>query len=151
MGKRARAETDIGRGRLSISTAAVELAGQVFDRLEGRTALLLGAGEMGELTAQYLVESGVERLLVANRTYQRAVELAAGFGGRPVPLERVDEHLAAVDIVISSTAASDFVISAPLVQKAMRRRRGRPLFLIDIAVPRDIDPAGAPHRQRLPL
>ena len=140
VGKRARAETEIGRGRLSISTAAVELAGQGFDRLEGRSAMLMGAGEMGELTAQYLVDGGVADLLVANRTYQRAVDLAARFGGRPVSIDEVAEHLVQVDIVISSTAASDFVIGADLVRQAMGRRRGRPLFLIDIAVPRDIDP-----------
>jgi glutamyl-tRNA reductase len=141
VGKRARAETDIGRGRLSISTAAVELASQVFENLASCRALLIGAGEMGELTAQYLGDSGVEHLLVTNRTHARAKELARRFGGVAVPFEALTTQLAAVDIVISSTAAADPVIRSDDLRAAMRERRGRPLFLIDIAVPRDIDPA----------
>ena len=141
VGKRARAETDIGRGRLSISTAAVELASQVFENLERCRALLVGAGEMGELTAQYLVDAGVERLLVSNRTLARAQELARRFGGEAAPFETLSEHLAGSDIVISSTGATDYVIGPDDLRPAMRERRGRPLFLIDIAVPRDIDPA----------
>ena len=140
VGKRARTETDIGRGRLSISTAAVELAGQIFDPLEGRQALLLGAGEMIELTAQYLMDSGIERFFVANRTYERGAELARRFRGDPLPFADFPLHLEEVDIVISSTAAPDFVILEDMVRQAMHQRRGRPLFLIDIAVPRDIDP-----------
>lgn len=141
VGKRARSETEIGHGRLSISTAAVELAGQVFDRLEGRQALLLGAGEMAELTAQYLVESGISKLLVVNRTLERAQDLAHRFQGEALPFDQMSSALAAVDIVISSTSAPGFVIFPPAIQLVMRQRRGRPLFLIDIAVPRDIDPA----------
>ena len=141
VGKRARTETDIGRGQLSVSTAAVELASQVFDSLEGRRALLLGAGEMGELTAQYLVDAGIERLWVANRTLSRAEDLARRFGGAALGMGEMVEKLETVDIVISSTAASGFILPEATVKKAMRRRRGRPLFLIDIAVPRDIDPA----------
>jgi len=141
VGKRARSETEIGHGRLSISTAAVELAGQVFDRLEGRQALLLGAGEMAELTAQYLVESGISKLLVVNRTHERAQDLARRFQGEALPFEQMATALGAVDIVISSTSAPGFVILPAAIQQAMRQRRGRPLFLIDIAVPRDIDPA----------
>lgn len=141
VGKRARSETEIGHGRLSISTAAVELAGQVFDRLEGRQALLLGAGEMAELTAQYLVESGISKLLVVNRTHERAQDLARRFQGEALPFEQMATALGAVDIVISSTSAPGFVILPAAIQQVMRQRRGRPLFLIDIAVPRDIDPA----------
>lgn len=141
VGKRARAETDIGRGRLSISTAAVELASQVFENLASCRALLIGAGEMGELTAQYLVDGGVEHLHVINRTYARAAELARHFGGEAAPFDALSAQLAAVDIVISSTAAADPVIRPDDLSAAMRARRGRPLFLIDIAVPRDIDPA----------
>ena len=140
VGKRARSETEIGRGRLSISTAAVELAAQVFDRLEGRQALLLGAGEMGELTAQYLMDSGTRKLLVVNRTLARAQELARRFQGEAVPFDDLAAALAQVDIAVSSTAAPGFVILPEMVQQVMRQRRGRPLFLIDIAVPRDIDP-----------
>ena len=140
VGKRARSETDIGRGHLSVSTAAVELAGQIFDNLEDRSALLLGAGEMIELTAQYLVDTGLTRFVVANRTVERAAELARRFDGEAVPLDAIGERLLEADIVIASTAAPDFVIDADAVRTAMGQRRGRPLFLIDIAVPRDIDP-----------
>lgn len=140
MGKRARTETDIGRGRLSVSTAAVELAGRIFDRLEGRQALLLGAGEMVELTTQYLVEGGIGHVVVANRTRERALELARRFSGRAAPLEDLATELESADIVISSTAAPGFLILPDMVRQAMEGRRGRPMFLIDIAVPRDIDP-----------
>ena len=140
IGKRARTETDIGRGRLSISTAAVELAGQIFDRLEGREALLVGAGEMIELTAQYLVDSGIRRFVVANRTFGNARELARRFGGEAVELDRIEDHLGGVDILICSTGSPDFLIRPEMMRSAMSRRRGRPLFIIDIAVPRDVDP-----------
>ena len=140
VGKRARAETDIGRGRLSISTAAVELASQVFENIQSCRVLLVGAGEMGELTAQYLVDAGVAHLQVTNRTHARAAELAARFGGEAAPFATLTEHVATVDIVITSTAATAPVIGPDELRAAMRQRRGRPLFLIDIAVPRDIDP-----------
>jgi glutamyl-tRNA reductase len=140
VGKRARTETDIGRGQLSIGTAAVELAGQIFDRLEERRALLLGAGEMGELTAQYLVDSGIAELWVTNRTQARAEEVARRFGGSVVPFADFAARLEEIDIIISSTAAPGFVLGAEDLRQVMQRRRGRPLFLIDIAVPRDIDP-----------
>lgn len=140
VGKRARTETDIGRGHLSVSTAAVELAGRIFDRLEGRQALLLGAGEMVELTTQYLVDGGIGQVVVANRTYERAAELARRFSGRAASLEDLGVELEEADIVISSTAAPDYIIMPDLVRRAMEGRRGRPMFLIDIAVPRDIDP-----------
>ena len=140
-GKRARSETDIGRGHLSISTAAVELAGQVFDDLESCHAMLLGAGEMGELTAQYLVDAEVASLRVANRTLARAEELARRFSGTAIEFDHLATHLAETDIVISSTSAPDFVVTPDILREAMKQRRGRPIFLIDIAVPRDIDPA----------
>ncbi|MFT5090726.1 MAG: glutamyl-tRNA reductase, partial [Planctomycetota bacterium] len=140
-GKRARSETDIGRGHLSVSTAAVELASQVFDQLENCHVLLLGAGEMSELTAQYLVDAEVASLRVANRTFARAEELARRFSGEAVDFEALAEHLAATDIVISSTSAPGFVVTPAMLTQAMKKRRGRPLFLIDIAVPRDVDPA----------
>ena len=141
VGKRARTETDIGRGRLSVSTAAVELAGQIFGDLGGRRALLLGAGEMIELTAQYLVDGGVTGFVVANRTVERARGLARRFDGEAVPLDEIGARLEEADIVIASTAAPDFVLTAEMARAAAAGRRGRPLFLIDIAVPRDIDPA----------
>ena len=140
VGKRVRTETAIGESAVSISYAAVELARKVFDTLEGRTILVLGAGKMSELTAKHLVSNGVRSVLVANRTHERAVELAARFEGEAIRYEELFERMKDVDIVISSTAAEGFVVHGPEVASVMRRRHGRPLFLVDIAVPRDIDP-----------
>jgi glutamyl-tRNA reductase len=139
VGKRVRTETEIGENAVSISYAAVELAKRVFENLQGRSVLILGAGKMSELTAKNLRSNGVERTLVANRTYERAVELAARFDGEAIPYDQLFERMREVDIVISSTAATDFVINKSLLSATMRRRRD-PLFLIDIALPRDIDP-----------
>jgi glutamyl-tRNA reductase len=141
VGKRVRNETAIGEAAVSISYAAVALAKKVFDTLEGRTVLVLGAGKMSELTARHLCSNGVCNVLVANRTYERAVELADRFDGEAIPYEDLYERLADADILISSTAATDYVVTKDNVAGAMRHRRGDPLFLIDIAVPRDIDPA----------
>jgi glutamyl-tRNA reductase len=141
VGKRVRTETEIGENAVSISYAAIELAKKVFDTLAGRTVLVLGAGKMSELTAKHLMSNGVGRVLVANRTYERACELASRFGGEAIPYEDLYARMHEADIVISSTAATDFVVTKPNVASAMRGRGGRPLFLIDIAVPRDIDPA----------
>ena len=140
VGKRVRTETAIGESAVSISYAAVELARKVFDTLEGRTILVVGAGKMSELTAKHLVSQGVKTVLVANRTYERAVELAEKFEGTPIPYEDLYARMHEADIVISSTAAPGYVIDKEHVAGAMRGRRA-PLFLIDIAVPRDIDPA----------
>lgn len=150
-GKRARHETDIGRGALSVGSAAVELARQIFGALQGRTVLILGAGKMSELTAQHLVSSGARRIIVSNRTHERACAMARQFndadarGDDPVLSEAVtwDEFprwLHQADIVISSTRAPHTVISQEQVAVAMKSRRSRPLLLVDIAVPRDIDP-----------
>ncbi|MBE0477030.1 MAG: glutamyl-tRNA reductase [Coriobacteriia bacterium] len=141
VGKRVRTETGIGESAVSISYAAVELAKKVFDRLEGRTILVLGAGKMSELTAKHLVANGVRSVLVANRTYERACELAERFSGEAIRYDDLFSRIREADIVISSTAASHYVMGKEDVAEAMRGRRGRPLFLIDIAVPRDIDPA----------
>ena len=141
VGKRARSETDIGRGRLSVSSAAVELAGQIFKSLENCSALLIGAGEMIELAARYLVDDGIAKIFVTNRTFQRAQELSQHFGGDAIPFDDLGTQLQQVDIAISSTAAPKFVISNEMVRNAMHNRRGRPLLLIDIAVPRDVDPS----------
>jgi glutamyl-tRNA reductase len=140
VGKRARAETDIGRGALSVSSAAVELAKQMFGDLGRRSVLILGAGKMGELTAHCLMDSGVKQVWVANRTHSRAVQLAERFGGTAVPYEQFLEQMVQTDIVISSTGAPTFILGPDNLAPVMRRRRGRPLFLIDIAVPRDVDP-----------
>ena len=139
-GKRARTETEIGRGAVSISLAAVQLARQIFQRLDGRRVLLLGAGETGEQTAKMLVQDGAEsRMLVCNRTHDRAVALAERFGGTAVPFEQLGDALARADIVISSTGAPKPIVTVAQVRQAMRARRGKPVFLIDIAVPRDVE------------
>lgn len=138
--KRVRSETALGENPLSISNAAVNLAKKIFGELKGKTVLLVGAGEMSELAARQLFKYGVERLLVANRTYSRAEQLASQFQGRPVPFDLLGQALAEADIVIASTMAPGYVITGPLVAQGLRTRAGRFLFLIDIAVPRDIDP-----------
>ncbi len=141
VGKRVRTETGIGENAVSISYAAVELAKRVFDTLEGRTILVVGAGKMSELTAKHLVSQGVKSVLVANRTYDRAVELAEKFNGEAIRYDDLFSRMADADIVISSTAATGCVITRDQVAQARAGRRGRPLFLIDIAMPRDIEPA----------
>jgi glutamyl-tRNA reductase len=141
VGKRVRTETEIGENAVSISYAAVELAKKVFDSLEGRTILVVGAGKMSELTAKHLVSQGVKEVLVANRTLARAEELADKFEGTAIPYEELFTRMADADIVISSTAATDYVITKSEVAAARKGRRRGPLFLIDIALPRDIDPA----------
>lgn len=145
-GKRAREETKIGRGALNVGSAAVELARQIFGPLKGHTVLILGAGKMSALTARSLVASGAHEVIVANRTHQRAQELAstlcsAGADAEAVLWDELPQRLIEADIVIASTHAPHAVLSAAQVEVAMRARRHRPLFLIDIAVPRDIDAA----------
>jgi glutamyl-tRNA reductase len=139
--KRVRTETGIAGNAVSVSYAAVELAKKIFGNLHGKTILLVGAGEMSELAARHLLRQGVGRILIANRTYARAEELAEAFRGTPVAFDRLPEILTEVDIVIASTGAPGYVVTAEMVAAALRRRRNRLLFLIDIAVPRDIDPA----------
>lgn len=138
--KRVRTETGIGEHAVSISFAAVELAKKIFEDLDRRTVMVVGAGEMGELAARHLVSHGVERVLVTNRTYERAVEIAREFMGEAVPFETFVDRLHEADIVISSTGSLEPIITKECVQRAIRARRNRPMFLIDIAVPRDIDP-----------
>ena len=140
--KRIRSETSMGGGAVSVSSAAVELAGKIFDPLSERSALMIGAGEMAELAAEHLIGHGIKQVHVANRTLARAVELAESLGGgRAYSLEDLPEILSEVDIVISSTGATQPVITLELAKKALKQRRGRSLFFIDIAVPRDVDQA----------
>jgi glutamyl-tRNA reductase len=139
--KRVRTETQIARFPVSVSFVAAELARKIFDDLAGRTVLVVGAGEMAELAVTHLMAGGVRRLVIANRSFAGAVALAERFGGSAVPLNRLADHLAQADIIISSTGARGFVITPELVRSAMRSRRGKPMFFIDIAVPRDVDPA----------
>jgi glutamyl-tRNA reductase len=138
--KRVRTETRLGEGAVSISYVAVELARKIFGDLSDRSVLVLGAGEMSELTLQCLESAGAKSILVSNRTHDKAVELARRHDWQVVPWEQFAETLRHADIVISSTAASHTVIRLPMVKDAMSRRRNEALFLIDIAAPRDIEP-----------
>ena len=140
VGKRIRSETTITAGAVSISYAAVELAKKIFNTLEGKTVAVIGAGEMSELTAKHLVANGASKVIVANRTYERAVKVADKFNGTPFPYDSDLNFLIDADIVISSTDASDYLIKRQVLADIMRKRKRRYMFLIDIAVPRDIDP-----------
>ena len=140
VGKRIRSETTITAGAVSISYAAVELAKKIFNTLEGKTVAILGAGEMSELTAKHLVANGVSNVIVANRTYERAVNVAQKFNGTPFAYDRDLHFLIDADIVISSTNAPDYLIKRQAVAALMRKRKHRYMFFIDIAVPRDIEP-----------
>jgi glutamyl-tRNA reductase len=123
-----------------VAYAAVELAEKVYQTLEGRGALLLGAGENGTLCAEHLLSRKVNPLLVANRTIERAELLSRELGGETVSMDRLEEAMARVDIVVSTTGASGAIIDADMVRRAMREREGKALVFIDIAVPRDVDP-----------
>ncbi len=125
---------------VSVSFAAVELAKKIFAGLDGRTVLLVGAGEMGELAARHLVEQGAFPIYVANRTWARAQELARALAGTAVPFADLEATMAIVDIVVTSTGASEPIITREAVQRALYLRRSRPLFFVDIAVPRDVEP-----------
>ena len=138
-GKRARHETAIGKNALSVSRACVELARKVLGELRGRRIAVVGIGEAGKLAARALEESGAGEILVTNRTFQRAAELAQELRGRPVPFEELPRLLTEADIVVSSTGAPEIILPFDMVRWAVERR-SEPLFLIDIAVPRDIDP-----------
>ncbi|MGE5372593.1 MAG: glutamyl-tRNA reductase [Solirubrobacterales bacterium] len=142
VGKRARTETNMDQHAVSISTVAVEMARQVFGELEGRTVIVIGAGQMSELALKYLVANGVSGVVVSNRSYERAAGLAAQFNGQAIQLDRLSDHIAKADIIISCTAATHYVLRRDDLQPLLENRE-RPLLLIDIAVPRDIDPAVA--------
>jgi len=139
--KRVKTETGISESAVSVSYAAVELAKKIFYGLEGRKVLLIGAGEMAELAARHLMGHGVESLFVANRSFDRAIQVADLFCGKALFFEEIAPHLVEVDIVITSTGSKDFVITHDLVRKCLRERKNRPLFFIDIAVPRDVEPS----------
>ncbi len=138
--KRVRTETGISNNAVSVSFAAVNLAKKILGDLRGKTILLIGAGEMSELAAKHLMSNGVSKIIVANRTYGQAVKLADDFHGTPINFDLIEEKLNEVDIVISSTGAPGYIIGKAIISSALRRRKNRLMFLIDIAVPRDIDP-----------
>jgi glutamyl-tRNA reductase len=138
--KRVRTETAIGSSAVSISFAAVQLAKKIFGNLKGKNVMLVGAGEMAELAAEHLVGQGVGSVVVANRTLSRAVNLAQCFGGAAVSMDELVAQLETVDIIISSTGAKGIILHKDDVKSVMRARMNKPLFFIDIAVPRDLDP-----------
>jgi glutamyl-tRNA reductase len=139
--KRARTELDLSRGAFSVGHAAAQLAAQLFGSLRGRGVLILGAGDMSEATARHLSSAGADTIFVANRTFERAVRLAEALGGRAIDYEAFPAQLAKVDIVVASTSAPRPVVTRELIAATLPARRHRPLFLIDIAVPRDIEAA----------
>ncbi|MBI5511108.1 MAG: glutamyl-tRNA reductase [Deltaproteobacteria bacterium] len=145
VGKRARTETEIGTGAVSVASIAVELAEKVFQTLKGRRALLVGAGENGRLVAQHLLAHEIASLTICNRTYARAEGLAQELGGDARPFEELADALAKTDVVVSTTGAPEPVITGAMVGAAMKKRNHESLVLLDIAVPRDIDPAADSH------
>lgn len=138
--KKVRTETKIATSAVSISYAAVELAKKIFDTLKNKVVMLIGAGEMSELAARHLLNHGVKEILIANRTYSRAVKLAEELGGRPAVFEDITLFLDQADIVISSTGSAHYIIRSDDVVRVLKIRKHKPMFFIDIAVPRDIDP-----------
>lgn len=141
LAKRAHSETDIGANAVSVSYAAVELAKKIFGSLNKKHVLILGAGKMGELAIQHLHANGASKVTVINRTFEKAKNLAERFEGQAKTLEELQCSLIDADILISSTGAKDFVITKEMMTQVEKMRKGKPLFMVDIAVPRDLDPA----------
>lgn len=138
--KKVRTDTAIGSSPVSVAFAAVRLAHQIFDRLEEQTAILIGAGETIELSARHLYQHRIGRIIIANRTYDKAHQLAAQFDGFAIALAELPQHLAEADIVISSTASQLPILGKGLVESAIKKRKHKPIFMVDLAVPRDIEP-----------
>ncbi|MCS7198876.1 MAG: glutamyl-tRNA reductase [Caldimicrobium sp.] len=139
--KKVRTETGIGGGAVSVSFAATQLAKKILGSLKDKRVLLLGAGEMAELACQHLLSFGVSEIMIANRTFSKAVELAKRFQGKAYPLEGLSEAIIQADIIISSTGAPNFILTKKLLTPLLKARKYRPLFIIDIAVPRDVEPS----------
>jgi len=138
--KRVRTETAIANNAVSVSSTAVELAKKIFGDLRGKRALVIGAGEMAELAAKHLIGNGIPKVIFTNRTYERALKMANDLHGDTVSFDLLEEALSDVDIIISSTGAPGYIIDEAMIAAALRRRKNRLLFIIDIAVPRDVDP-----------
>lgn len=138
--KRVRTETGIAGKAVSVSSAAVDLARRIFDDLGDKTAMLIGAGKMSELAARHLVSNGIASVIVTNRSFDRAVEMARGFGGTPVPFDRFPQYLHLADVVLGSTAATGYILGPSQLHEVLRARRRRPMFFIDLGVPRNFDP-----------
>jgi glutamyl-tRNA reductase len=139
--KRVRTETEIGSSSVSIASVAVDLARRIFGSLDGKKVLIIGAGKMSELAARHLMQHGADSLMVANRTWERAVKLAEQFVGQAIRYEDLDARAHEADIIVTSTGAAEHIIGVERAQQILHRRRNRPVFIIDIAVPRDVDPA----------
>ncbi len=139
--KRVRTETGVAGKSVSVSSAAVELARRIFDGLEDKTAMLIGAGKMAELAARHLLRHGIASVIVTNRSFDRGVELARAFGGTPVPFDGYHRYLHLADVVLGSVAATGYLIGPSQLHEVMRARRRRPMFFIDLGVPRNFDPA----------
>lgn len=140
LAKKAHSETEIGANAVSVSYAAVELAKKIFGSLANKHVVIFGAGKMGELAVQNLYGNGVRKVTVINRTYDKAIDLATRFHGEARSIDELQNSLVEADILISSTGAKDFVITKEMMAHVEKRRRGKPLFMVDIAVPRDLDP-----------
>lgn len=138
--KRVRSETEIGSSSVSIASVAVDLARRIFGSLDGKKILIVGAGKMSELAARHLMEHGADSILVANRTYDRAIRLAEQFLGQAIRFEDLHSRAHEADIIITSTGSSQHIFAMEQAQQILHRRKNRPVFLIDIAVPRDVDP-----------
>ncbi len=140
IGKRARTQTQIGYGAVSISTAAVEMARKIFEDLSDKKVLIIGAGKIGELSANHLRGRGAQMVLVANRTFSKAQELAEKFNGKAVEFDKFPEALTQADIVISSVSAPHVIVKPNMMHDIMPKRKNRPIFFIDLGLPRNIDP-----------
>lgn len=138
--KKVRTDTAIGSSPVSVAFAAVQLALQIFDKLSEQTAILIGAGETIELTARHLYQHGVGRIIIANRTYDKAHTLAAQFNGYAIALSELPKHLAEADIIVSSTASTLPILGKGMMESAIKKRKHKPVFMLDLAVPRDIEP-----------
>jgi glutamyl-tRNA reductase len=140
VGKHVRSATAISRGSISVGSVAVELAQQIFGDLEGRKIMILGAGETSEKTAWSFQSRGARQLIVSNRSFEKAVALAGAIGGRAIGFADWEQELRDLDILVGSTAAPHAIVTRPKLETALRTRRDRPLFIIDLAMPRDVDP-----------
>jgi glutamyl-tRNA reductase len=138
--KKVRTDTEIGSSSVSVAFAAVQLSKQIFDDLGQQTAILIGAGETIELTARHLHQNGIKRIIIANRTYEKAHLLANQFNGYAIPLSDLPQHISEADIIVSSTASPLPILGKGLVERAIKQRKHKPMFMVDLAVPRDIEP-----------
>ncbi|MEO0602592.1 MAG: glutamyl-tRNA reductase [Myxococcota bacterium] len=137
--KKVRTKTEIGKSRVGIGNAGVDLALQIFGNLEGKRCMLVGVGEMGRQVAVALLSAGLDELLIANRTFEKSVTLASEYGGTPVPYDRLADYLPRADIVLTATGAQQPIVTVPMVRQALRQRRYETMFLIDLSVPRNIE------------